>query len=381
MASVERRKDGRPGYVCRWRDEAGRQRKRSFARKVDADRYRAKVEYTMATGEYIDPAAAKITLREYAEQWRAAAVHRPNTAARTKSQLHRHVYPRLGDRPLSALRHSELQSFVTSLDLAPSSVRPVWATVRAIIGAAARDRLVAHDPCTGVKLPELPRTEVVPLLLDEVDALTAAMPARYRGLVAADAGTGLRQGEIFGLEVRAFKALRREIVVDQQVQPTAGGEVIVCPLKNRHSYRTVPVDQVVVDDIAAHLAAFPAREVEVLDTTGKRPKRRLARFIFADDAGQPLHRNRFNEDVWGPARRAAGLPEATQHDLRHCYASLLIRAGLSPTVVAKLLGHADASMTLRVYAHLWPDDDDRARKAIGDAFRRDVPRLRPAMEG
>ncbi|MFI6068222.1 tyrosine-type recombinase/integrase [Micromonospora sp. NPDC051227] len=380
MASVERRKDGRPGYVCRWRDEAGQQRKKSFARKADADRYRAEVEHKLNTGQYIDPKAGKVTLREYAEAWRAAAVHRENTASRTKSQLHCHVYPRLGDRPMAAVRNSELQAFVTSLDLAPSSVRPVWATLRAIFRAAVRDRAIGHDPCIGVKLPELPLAEVVPLLLDQVDALAGAVPSRYRALIAADAGSGLRQGEIFGLEVPGIDFLRREITVSQQVQPTAGGGVKVCPPKNRHSHRTVPVGQVVVDELAAHLAEFPVREVEVLDVTGKRPVRRKARLVFTDGAGQPLLRSAFNADVWNPARKAAGVPAAGMHDLRHTYASLLIRAGLGPKIVAKLLGHKDASMTLRVYAHLWPDDDDRSRQAIDDAFRRDVPRSRPAKE-
>ncbi|MEU8220898.1 site-specific integrase [Micromonospora taraxaci] len=371
MAAVEKDPTRRKTpYVVRWRDEAGRQRKRGFARKVDADRYRAEVEHKLNTGAYIDPALGRTTLRAYGEAWRAAQVHRENTASRTKSQLHVHVYPRLGDRPIAAVRNTELQAFVTSLDLAPSSVRPVWATLRAIFGAAVRDRAIGHDPCLGVKLPELPLAEVVPLLLDQVDALAGAVPRRYRGLVAADAGCGLRQGEIFGLEVSGVDFLRREITVSQQVQPTAGGGVKVCPPKNRHSHRTVPVGQVVVDELAAHLAEFPAREVEVLDVTGKRPVRRMARFVFTDDAGQPLLRSGFNADVWNPARKAAGVPEAGMHDLRHFYASLLIRAGMSPKVVAKLLGHADASMTLRVYAHLWPDDDDRSRQAVDDAFRR-----------
>jgi site-specific recombinase XerC len=68
------------------------------------------------------------------------------------------------------------------------------------------------------------------------------------------------------------------------------------------------------------------------------------------------------------------------HDLRHFYASALIRAGLNPKVVAERLGHADASMTLKVYAHLWPDDEDRSRQAVDDVFRRAVPRFAPRAE-
>ncbi|MGC4891061.1 tyrosine-type recombinase/integrase [Micromonospora sp. DT227] len=356
-------------WVCRWRDEAGVQRKHGFTRKVDADRFRAEIEHKLNTGQYVDPQAGRVTFRVYAERWRESAVHRPNTAIRTKSQLHHHVYPRIGDRPIAAVRFGELQALVTSLPLAPSSVRPVWGTVRAIFKAAMRDRAIGHDPCVGVKLPELPHDEVVPLTLDQVDALAAALPGRYRRLIEADAATGLRQGEMFGLEVRALRVADQELVVDQQVQPAAGREVVVCPVKNRHSRRTVPIGQVGVDIFTAHLKAYPPQEVEVLDTTGKRPVRRKARFIFADEEGGPLHRNTFNDEVLGPARRAAGMPEVTFHDLRHCFASLLIRNGLSPKVVAQMLGHADASRTLKVYAHLWPDDDDRARGAIDEAFR------------
>lgn len=78
-----------------------------------------------------------------------------------------------------------------------------------------------------------------------------------------------------------------------------------------------------------------------------------------------------------PTQAAAGLAHATCHDLRHFYASALIRAGMNPKVVASRLGHADPSMTLRVYAHLWPDDEDRSRQAIDGVLGRDAPTMRP----
>lgn len=405
MASVERRKDGRPGYVCRWRDEAGKQRKKSFARRVDADRFRAEVEHALNTGAYIDPRAGRETLREYAERWRVAQSHRPNTATRTRSQLSKHVYPVLGDRALAALRESELQGWVTGLQLAPGSVRPVVATLRTILGAAVRDRAIGRNPAARLKLPELPREHVVPLSVDQVDALREAIPARYRALVVADAGSGLRQGEVFGLEVSHVDFLRRTARVEQQVQPDGAG-IVVCRLKNQHSYRTVPLGKVVVDALAAHLAEFPAREVEVLDTTGTRPVRRPARFIFADAAAGGLHRNRFNRGAWSTARtgaaaalrklareerdaeqraelerQAAQLDECGMHDLRHFYASALIRAGLNVKVVSVRLGHANAAMTLNTYSHLWPDDEDRTRAAVDDVFQHHVPRWCPAPAG
>ena len=63
-----------------------------------------------------------------------------------------------------------------------------------------RDRLVGSSPCEGTKLPKkLPR-EVVPLTTSRPShALADAVPERYRALVVLAAGTGLRQGECFGL--------------------------------------------------------------------------------------------------------------------------------------------------------------------------------------
>jgi hypothetical protein len=51
-----------------------------------------------------------------------------------------------------------------------------------------------------------------------------------------------------------------------------------------------------------------------------------------------------------------GKPRLRWHDLRHCYASLLIGSGLDPVYVSRRLGHASASTTLDVYSHLWRDE-------------------------
>ncbi len=56
------------------------------------------------------------------------------------------------------------------------------------------------------------------------------------------------------------------------------------------------------------------------------------------------------------------------HALRHFYASALIDAGESASAVAEYLGHADPGFTLRVYAHLFPSSEDRARRAIDALF-------------
>src|SRR5262249_901027 len=76
--------------------------------------------------------------------------------------------------------------------------------------------------------------------------------------------------------------------------------------------------------------------------------------ICASKAGTPLTHRNLTRRGFEPARDLAGLPShVTFHDLRHAAASRLIAAGLDPVTVSKVLGHEDATTTLRVYAHTW----------------------------
>jgi len=60
---------------------------------------------------------------------------------------------------------------------------------------------------------------------------------------------------------------------------------------------------------------------------------------------------------------AAGLRRRGPHQMRHTFASLLLAAGEPITYVSRQLGHHDASMTLRVYAHWLPDTSARKSSA------------------
>ena len=98
-------------------------------------------------------------------------------------------------------------------------------------------------------------------------------------------------------------------------------------------------------------------------------QRRSAEFAQQGDAdavvAAPVRRASFFQRVWRPALDAAKLPRQTRfHDLRHYFASLLIRHGESVKTVQARLGHASATETLDTYSHLWPDSDDRTPEAV-----------------
>lgn len=318
MGSIHRRKRARGlAWDVRWRDPAGEQRKRTFGRRIDAERFLATVSADIVRGDYVDP-NDPTTFREYAEEWREAQLHRPTTRAHVETKLRRHVYPHFGDRRLATIRPSEIQRWVTGLSRtrAPATVQVIHGIVAAIFKAALRDRLVNTSPCAGTRLPKKLPVEVVPLSTGTVRALADAVPERYRTLVVLGAGTGLRQSECLGLVDEKLDLASGMLRVDQQLILLPRREPFFGPPKTSASHRTVPLPDVVVDALRTHLERFPVRHPEGL--------------VFTDGDGHAIRRTAFSREVWGPAVEAVGAPRGTGfHDLRHYYASLLKMSGIA----------------------------------------------------
>ena len=106
-----------------------------------------------------------------------------------------------------------------------------------------------------------------------------------------------------------------------------------------------------MDSPRAHLRAHPTQTL-----------------VFTNSVGAPLRRSAFWTE-WNRALKQAGVPSIRFHELRHYYASLLIRHGESVKTVQARLGHASASETLDTYSHLWPDNDERTRAAVDGVLR------------
>lgn len=377
MAKVSRRRrkvgvdaGGRPvyrdeGWKVRYVDPDGAEKLRVFAKKADAARYATEVEHRKLSGLYVDPTAGRVTFREYAEAWRIAQPHRPSTAEQVESRLRLHAYPTIGDRPIASIRPTQLQALVKdrAQAMAPSTLENLVTWVATIFKAAVRDRIITTSPAEGLKLPAVGDPDpVVPFDLDAVDALAEALPARLQAMVALGVGAGLRSGEVLGLTLDRVNFLKKELRVDRQLLTPTGGPCELGPPKTKASRRTIPLPDVVIQALAAHVKAFPPVELELFDRVEREVVTR--KFLFTNARGEAIRRARWGE-TWAAAVAKAGQAKGTRfHRLRHTYASLLIRAGCSVKVVQARLGHATAQETLDTYAHLWPDDEDRTRAAV-----------------
>ncbi|SBW20460.1 hypothetical protein FDG2_1698 [Candidatus Protofrankia californiensis] len=286
-----------------------------------------------------------------------------------------HVYPTLGDRRLAAVGRSDVQALVTawSATAAPRTVQVRYAFLRAMFNSAVHDGALGKSPCLRINLPEIVPDEVVPLSVAQVRAISDAIEATCRPAVLVGAGCGLRASEALGLTLDAVQFLRRELAVRYQLSAKPPWKLV--PVKTKGSSRDVPAPQFALD------ALSPLKPGKMLGTLFVRPglegepvSQRMLDLAFADavDAvnAEAAKRKRDRKSGRTTEPELPAIPEGTTfHDLRHTYASTLIDGGESVTVVAARLGHADPTLTLRTYSHLWPNSADRTRKIVDAAWQ------------
>jgi integrase len=344
MADIDRReRGGRVTYRVRYRSPDGRQREKNFTRLADAKRWMTDNAHAAQHGAWVDPNAGRTTFADQGERWLAAQAHlRPSTIRLYRWALDR-VAPTLGPVPLNridTLTVREVVADLTRSGLSPSRVRNAYGVVSAVLSSGVEAGKLARNPAVGVKLPRRQRAEMLMLDAAEVEALADAIDPRSRVLVLTAAYTGLRAGELAGLKVGRLNLLKREAAVVEALTEV-GGKLVTVPTKSGER-RTVPLPKFLADLLGAHLADRP-HGPEAL--------------VFTSPEGGPIRQGTFMARTFRPAVEAAGLPDGFRvHDLRHSAASLAISSGANVLVVSKMLGHADPSITLKVYGHLYPSD-------------------------
>ncbi|MEV0241945.1 tyrosine-type recombinase/integrase [Streptomyces sp. NPDC050674] len=371
-------------YRARYVGPDGTEKSKSFPdrQKRLADQWLAHTEADMARGQYIDPRAARITFQQYAEEWVTHASD-PNTQASMESQLRLHAYPYLSTRPLGSFQPAHIRDWLRRLKengVHGSYARTIYSNVRAALSAAVDDGHLPRNPCAArsVRPPTVDDRRVTPWTPERVFAVRAGMPERFQAMVDLGAGCGLRQGEILGVAVDAIDFEAGTLHVVQQLKLSRSKAVFAPPKGGK--LRDVPLPKPVGDALRLHMKRFPPVEITLPWKVADGPSV-TKRLIFTGPRGGHVCRTSLNEEVWKRALAAAGvIPERQpgksyvesrengMHALRHFYASVLLDAGENIKALAEYLGHSDAGLTLRVYAHLMPSSQERTRKAIAGTY-------------
>jgi integrase len=359
MASIERRtRAGRVRWLVRYRDPTGRQRAKTFDRKVDAETWLAETQVALASGRWRDPARGRMTLAAWWAAWwpTTTASLRASTRARDESYWRAYVEPTFGGWPLAGIDRLAVQRWIADLagrGLSPATTGKAGQLLSKVLAAAVDAGALAENPARRVKVPSVDREPPRFLTPAEVARLAAAIHPQYRALVLLAAYGGLRVGELAALRREHVDLLRGEVTVAATLAEV-GGHLVEGPPKTRAARRRVGLPRPVVEELAAHLLAFGTSD------PGAR--------VFTAPEGGPLRVNAFRGRAWRPAVAAAGLAPLTPHDLRHTAVALWIAAGASPKEVAQRAGHTSVKTALDVYGGLYEEAETALRGRLEELY-------------
>lgn len=344
-------------YRARYRDESGKEHARHFVKKANAQRWLDEVTAAVVRGDYVDPAAGKVTFGQWFKRWSEVQTWTDGTSETATMTLASVTFV---DVPMSRITELHVEAWMKAMTkpgpkrkkgLAASTRRTRYNYVRMAFLAAVKARVIRQDPTAGISPPRVAKSEgrIKLPTPEQVGAALLEAPDNFHGFVAVCAFAGLRLGEAAGLQLRDVDFLRRTLSIQRQIQGQVNSKTIEVSPKYE-SARTVYLPDDLVTVLAAHLEKCPPMGEE--------------RWLFSLN-GYVYNRNSAGNQ-WRSLRAKVGMDAFTLHDLRHFFASGLIADGCDVVTVQHALGHSSASITLNVYSHLWPKAEDRTRAAAAN---------------
>jgi len=323
----------------------------------------------------------KVTVGEHMAMWLDGLRVEPSTVASYRKNVRLHVEPHIGAVRLEQLTGTRLTKLYHQLEqsgrvdgkggLSARTVRYIHTIIHAGLRAAVRDELLSINPADKADPPSVKSAaapEMHPWTVGEVRTfLDQRAQAEDELLIAWSllVSTGMRRGEALGLRWADVDfegsrlSVRRSVSVIKQQD---AGKVIVVGKPKSGKARTIDLDPQTLAALKAHKAArgtlalaFARDDAYVLgnlDGSVRHPERFSRRFVSAVVS----------------ARKALGEDKISRirlHDLRHTHATLLLRDGVPIKVVSERLGHANAMITLGVYAHVMPGMQAEAAAKFG----------------
>lgn len=325
-------------------------------------------------GTFVERTAS--TVGDYSKHWLSAIAPSkaaPKTLERYGEIINKHIVPRIGARPLQKLEGAHIDEFYSKLrtagrldgkgGLAPQTVQHVHRLLSQILSSAVKAKKIKVSPIGAVQAaPKVRREEIQVLTDDEV----AKLLLHVRGTdisvpVMMAFATGMRRGEVLGLRWKDVDLDRAELRVAQVVEQTAEGVAFKEP-KTERSRRTITLPPRLVDELKAHRKMQAEHRLKL--GLGRDPDG----LVFQDWDGSTRNPDLFSK-AFTRAAGKAGVPHVTFHGLRHTHITHLLRAGVPVHVVSARAGHATPAVTLTIYAHIMPGQQEGAAAIVDSALR------------
>jgi integrase len=310
-----------------WRNEA------LVAVKKGKLRARSPITVRLAAEHFLDGA------RTGAVRNRSGDVYKPSAVRGMEEAFRLRIVRDLGARDLADVKRVDLHRLIGRMQAegkTPSTIRNTVNAARALYRWAAQQDLVEPDanPTVGVALPSVRGKRDRIASPREADLLISALPEAERPLWITAFRTGLRRGELRGLDWSDIDFENGLIHVTRSWDNRAGH---IKP-KSDAGTRGVPM----IDELRTTLMRHRLAQ-----------GRGGAGLVFGRSAERPFNPSTIQSRA-DRAWSTAGLDRITLHQCRHTYASMMIAAGTRLEHLSEYMGHASIYITADLYGHLMP---------------------------
>jgi integrase len=369
---LRERSPGHWAIILDVRDPATGKRKRRWhsftGTKRQAQVKKAELIAALSQGSYVE--RSKVTVADFVrariDQWESAATISARTAQRYRQLTDNQIATHIGTKPVQKLTRLDVEgwhSFLRNTGLAARTIGHAHKLLGKALHDAETDGLVVKNVARMQRAPRIAEIEMT--VVRDVPAFITALRRSERYYVPAMIAlfAGMRLGEVLALRWSRVDLDGGVIRVREALEQTKAHGAGFKPPKSKAGRRDITLPEILIDTLREHRKA--QLELRMQLGAGRLPDDAL---LFSDLDGAPLMPNSVS-GRWAEFAERIGMPEITFHSLRHTHASQLIDAGVDIVTISKRLGHAKPDITLRVYAHLFLNDDGKAAAAINAAFR------------
>jgi integrase len=309
----------------------------------------------------------KQTLGGYLTSWLEIKRHRvdPSTFVRYRYYVQA-IDREIGLIALAKLTPYHIQHFYAKLLDAgwkSGTAHRLHGMLHGALKQAVRLGLMQRNVTELVEAPRIEEKEMQVLNEAQIKQLLAGVKDTwFEGVYYLVLSTGLRAGEIFALQWQDIDIVARKLEIRRGWQRVDADYSLSLP-KTTHGRRAIALSQVAIDALMRQRERLQMarREMgDMWDTT--------LDLVFPSQHGKRYYFKDFNRFQLHPTLKRLGLPMIRFHDLRHTFATMLISKGVNIKVVSEILGHANVSITLRIYAHVLPHMQDSAAQVIDSVF-------------